>query len=148
MIAILAAKSGVMVETLDQVARARFGGRTSGVSSGPTGVTLWLDDTATEIEKADAVSILAGVNTLALTVDKAAILADGADQATIQVAMGDPEFDYTVWLDGTIYADGHDAVAGGQAVVELTSMLAGTFVVEIRRRIGDFASGHVTVVAE
>lgn len=148
MIGVSAAKNGVMIETLDQVVRAHFGGRTSGLSSGPGGITIWLDPTATEIEQADAATILAGVNALVLTVDKATIQADGADKATVQVALADPEFDYTVWLAGVIYAEGHDAVAGGLAIVELTSTMAGQFMVEIRRRVMDYASGHVVVTAE
>jgi hypothetical protein len=150
MIAISAAKNTAMIVTLDVVARARFGARTSGCSHGPDGLVIWLEDNATEIEIQAAQAMLAAHDSLILTQDKAQITANGTDKATVTIELADPEFDYTVWLNGIfngIYAQGHDSVVGGVATLELTSTIVGVFTLEIRRRVFPYDSGYVTVEA-
>jgi hypothetical protein len=149
MYAVTVVKASTQSAGLDGAARAALGAKTTGVSSGPYGLTIWLvDDVPSPVDLQMAEDVLAGHNSLILTQDKETITADGEDVATVQVALADPEFDYTVWLDGEKFAEGYDSVVGGQAVVELTSTMAGTFLIEIRRRQGDYASGYSTVVAE
>ena len=79
-----------------------------------------------------------------------------ADEATItcndSAIASDSAVDFNVWLtqsDGGVihYASGSDTLAGGEAVLTLKTATAGTYLIEIRRQSGNYASGYVEVEA-
>ncbi len=138
-------------QAIDQVIRSALGAATTGTSTGPQGMTAHLTDEATPEQKELAQTILNAHNQLTVLTNKETITADGADTATItcsDAAIGaDAAIDYAVWLDGVEYDSGSDTLATGTAELTLATNTAGTYLIEIRRHSGNYASGYVTVEA-
>lgn len=149
---VVVAKPGIRTDALNVAVRSALGVQTTGVSVGSYGMIAHLVDGATSGDIALAEAVLNGHNTLVVGTDKATITADDSDTATItcsDAGLGaDAAIDYTVWLDGELFAQGSDNVVGGTVSLTLKSAVAGTFVIEIRRQSGNYASGYVTVEAE
>ena len=137
---------------VDKALRAALPTVSDGVTVWQGGMSAILLDSATAGDQALAATVLESHNTLDVTTDKATITADGADTATItcsDAALGaDVSVDYTVWLDDVVYDSGTDTLATGTATLTLATITAGTYLIEIRRQSGNYASGYVTVRAD
>jgi hypothetical protein len=57
----------------------------------------------------------------------------------------DSDVGYIVLLDGVEYASGTDAVSAGVADLTLASPVAGVYEIFIYRRLGNYASGSITI---
>lgn len=148
---VLVAKAVKEPVGLQRAMAAALGEKSIGVSTGPYGMVAHLADAADAGELALAETVLNGHNTLMVSTNKATITADGVDVATVTCADGaiaaDGAVNYMVWRNGTLYAEGSDNVVGGTVTLTLTSVVTGTFVIEVRRQGSDYASGYVTVEA-
>ena len=136
---------------LDNVVKAALPGAI-GLSTGWYGAIAHLPDDAPAADRQLAADVLNAYDTMTVNADKATIQADGTDTATITcddaAIAGDADFSYTVWLDGEEYDSGTDVISGGVAMLTLATNVAGTYEIEIRRNVGDFASGYVQVEAQ
>ena len=105
---------------------------------------------ATAEERSRAHQIADGFASLAVSVDKSEIAADGVEAATIicddAAVGGEVDVDFEVTLDGVVYASGTALVEGGAATLTLATVYPGVYVVEIRRP-GSWQNGFVKVRA-
>jgi len=137
---------------LNNVVRTALGVKVVGISTGPYGLIAHLTDGANATDLALASTVLNAHNTLAVATDKATITANNSDTATItcsdEAISGDSDMDYAAWWNGALYSEGSVSVTGGAIELTLATSLVGTWLIEVRRQTGDYASGYVTVTSE
>jgi hypothetical protein len=134
-------------QLLDPVAREGLGVATSGVSVGGGSSRIHLlDDSQSNQDIAN--DILNNYDGLVVTADKTSMVEDDADPviscADVMIA-SDSDVGYIVLLDGVEYASGTDAVSAGVADLTLASPVAGVYEIFIYRRLGNYASGSITI---
>ena len=139
------------VDKLDEVLRTVIGADYQGYSRAPNGNTLTFLDSVSAGEQATALAMVTAHHTLVVGTDKATITADDSDTATITCSDGglgaDAMVDYTVWRNNVLYSEGSANVVGGTVTLTLKSAVAGTFVIEVRRQVDNYASGYVALAA-
>lgn len=112
-------------------------------STGPYGAILHIpgsDDT-----KANA--IFQNWDSLDVESDKGVVVANDIDEATISLSIGDSQVSWMVLRNGDLVGSGTEAVVGGIVELEFSVGIAGTYQVWILRETGDFATGHVEIIA-
>ena len=112
------------ISGLDNVAKSLLGAKVIGCSCGPRGSTVHLTDNATQADINAITNLLTVSETLVVTGDKSAIVANGVDTATVSYLTNVGVVDYLVFVNGVAYASGTDT--GDGSVVTLTSLVSGS----------------------
>ena len=117
-----------------------------GVSTGGYGTIVHLPDDT--VDQGLTTDIMDAFDTLVVTADKTAMAEGDADPVVscndVLIA-SDSDVGYIVLLDGVEYASGTDAVSAGVADLTLASPVAGVYEIFIYRRLGNYASGSITI---
>jgi hypothetical protein len=90
---------------------------------------------------------LNAVNSLTVSKNKAAILADGVDTVTFSHITAEASVKWFCYLDGDLYASGTEAASGGVVTLTLTATVEGIYALHILNLNG-VGSGFNQVIAE
>lgn len=137
------------IALLDSVAKTILGAACAGVSvkegAAPTSKIHLADASGSNPQIAG--SILSSWNTLLVTTNKATMVQGDVAGATIShtVVTGDTQMDYHVTLDGVLYSAGVVNAVAGVCTLNLPATTAGSYVVLLGRKVGNYATGQVFV---
>lgn len=117
----------------------------TGASTGGGKITLHVVNPALE---ALAQAVLAAMDSLIVAVDKAIIAADDVDTAVVSMATSDVALDWLLIQDDMILGSGTEAAAAGVVSLDFSIDTPGVYDIWLVRRVGDYATGKVTVEAQ
>lgn len=139
----------VNVSVMDPIVRQVLGSATVGMSGGPNGSVIHLADGSAE-NVAIAEAAFDGYWALAVGADKLSIAADNIDTATITCDDAQlanlTTIRYHVLFNSVLYAEGEAPLTDGAITLELSSDVAGQFIVILWSDV-NYKSGAVIVEA-
>jgi hypothetical protein len=114
-----------------------------GVSTGKYGAIIHVP--GQDIERASA--IFTNWDSLLLSKNKGVLIANGVDEVVVTLATADTTVAWAILKDGMIVGEGTADSVGGIVSLEFSTGLAGNYQIWIFRQTGNYASGHVEIVA-
>lgn len=139
------------VEVIDLALRNALGIKVVGASTGGGQMRAHLSENSAVADEKKAVGVLERYGALTIESDKASIVANGTDTATIRYA-GIGTVDWIAYLDGEVYATGEEMatasmITASMITLTLATEIRGQYEIHVISRGANAASGMVQVEA-
>jgi hypothetical protein len=133
------------VEVIDLALKNALGQKIVGASAGGGKMRAHLVGNSSIADENAARGVLEHYGSLAMTVDKTSIQANGTDIATISYA-ANGVVDWVAYVDGMEYSRGEETAVNGVVTLMLAVDDAGEYEVHVIERTGNCSSGSVMVL--